>query len=111
MAPSLVASGAMVTIYVSRKDKAMNLSKDVNGYMRVGGVDENPIVINGIDTVDVTNIDVDYLGHSYFGNSRLVLSDIYSIINGGLRPESRFSLRPVRFEKERKTYTYWIFGK
>ena len=110
-APVLTRSGAKVTLYVSRNDRAMQLSKDVNGYVRLGGVDGYPLVHNGIDTVDVTNVDNGYFGHDYFATSRHVLSDIYYLINDKLDAKDRFSLSPVQFTKDGETCTYWIFEK
>jgi hypothetical protein len=51
------------------------------------------------------------LGHSYFANSRLVLSDIYSIMKEGLNAKSRFSLAPVEYIHGDKKQIYWIFEK
>ncbi|HWR00289.1 MAG TPA: alpha/beta hydrolase [Chlorobaculum sp.] len=110
-APVLTRSGALVTLYVSRNDRAMRVSKNVNGYVRLGGVDEYPLVLPGIDTVDVTNVDNDYPGHDYFATSRLVLSDIYYMINHKLAAKDRFSLSPARYTKDGETRTYWIFKK
>lgn len=110
-APVLKRSGAKVTLYVSRNDRAMELSKDVNGYVRLGGVDGYPFVHPGIDTVDVTNLADGYLGHDYFTTSRQVLSDIYYIIKNKLDAKDRFSLSPARFTKDGETFTYWIFEK
>jgi esterase/lipase superfamily enzyme len=110
-APVLNSSGAKVTLYVSRNDRAMQLSKNVNGYVRLGGVDGYPLVHPGIDTVDVTNLDNGNLGHDYFTTSRQVLSDIYYIINDKLEAKDRFSLSPVRYTKDGETRTYWIFEK
>lgn len=112
MAPLLADDNTLVTIYVARKkDKALNASKKLNGYVRLGGVDGEPVVMPGIDTVDVTNIDTAPFGHCYFARSRSVLADMYAIINGGLRAESRFSLSPVEYEKMGEKKIYWIFEK
>ena len=110
-APVVLGTGAMVTLYVSRNDKAMHLSYDVNGYTRLGGIEDYPVIHQGIDTIDVTNVDSGYLGHDYFVSSRQVLSDIYYIINGGVRAKDRFSLSPASFTRNGKTYTYWVFEK
>lgn len=111
MAPLLADGKTLVTIYVARQDKALQASEKVNGYVRAGGVDGEPIVVPGIDTVDVTNINKVPMGHCYFARSRLVLADIYAILNGGLRPKSRFSLSPVELERGDKAQVYWIFEK
>ena len=112
LAPVLTRSEAKVTLYVSRNDRAMQLSKDVNGYVRLGGVDRYPLVHPGIDTVDVTNVDNGSLGHDYFATSRQVLSDIYYMINGKLDAKDRFSLSPAQYTtQDGVTHTYWIFEK
>jgi esterase/lipase superfamily enzyme len=111
IASYLTDQQTLVTIYVSRRDTALNASKELSGYVRAGGVNKEPLVVNGIDTVDVTNIDTVPLGHSYFAQSRLVLSDMYSIINNGQSARFRFSLTPVEFTTDGKVKNYWIFEK
>jgi esterase/lipase superfamily enzyme len=111
IAPFFADEQILVTMYVSRRDKALKASKDVDGYVRAGDVDGEPIVVAGIDTVDVTNIDTIPLGHSYNAYSRHVLADIHSIISEGLNPESRVSPAPVEFMKGDKKKIYWIFVK
>jgi len=111
MAPKLADANTFVTIYVARQDKALKLSNKVNGYVRTGYVDGEPIVIPGIDTVDVTNINTVAGGHCYFARSRYVLADIYTILNEGLRAKSRFSLAPVEYEKMGERKIYWIFER
>jgi len=111
MAPVFADAQMLVTMYVSRRDKALKASKDVNGYVRAGDIDREPIVVAGIETVDVTNIDTVPLGHSYYAYSRHVLADIHSIINEGLGAKSRFSLAPVEFMDGDKKQIYWIFER
>jgi esterase/lipase superfamily enzyme len=111
MAHVLTDKETLVTIYVSRRDKAMKASEKVNGYVRAGDVNGVPLVVQGIDTVDVTNLDNVPMGQRRIAKSRHVLSEIYSIINEGVRAESRFSLRPVEYESGGKKEVYWIFEK
>jgi esterase/lipase superfamily enzyme len=111
IAKYLTDQQTLVTIYVSRRDKALKASKEVNGYVRAGDVNNEPLVVKGIDTVDVTNIDTVPLGHSYFAHSRLVLSDINTILNEGISAKSRFSLSPVLYENGNEKHIYWIFEK
>jgi len=107
----LTGDGVPVTRYVSRKYKALKLSNKVNGYVRAGDASGEPLVVQGIDTVDVTNLDNVPMGQRRIAKSRHVLSEIYSIINEGVRAESRFSLRPVEYESGGKKEVYWIFEK
>jgi len=48
-----------------------------------------------MDTVDVSNLDTDLVGHSYYGDSRSVLSDMFDLLSTGLPPGKRFGLRAV----------------
>lgn len=105
--PSLAGKGVPVTLYVSRSDKALRVSEGVNGNPRAGGVKEIPVIVPGIETVDATDASDGFLGHSYYGQSRAVLSDMFYIINRTLPAAERFSLQPVDTAGGR----YWKFRK
>lgn len=105
IAGSLVRSGAFVTIYVSSEDRALKASGRIHGLPRVGDAEGAPLIVPGIETIDATGVDTSFLGHSYFNRSRSVLSDIYYIINEGLRADQRFSLEAVDTTDGR----YWRF--
>ncbi len=105
MASGLVASGARITLYASADDRALKLSNRIHGSPRAGYVDGVPLVVPGIETVDVTGIDTTFLGHSYYNDSRSVLSDIYYLLSEELSAEDRFSLEAVETENGR----YWRF--
>jgi len=64
------------------------------------------VILPGIDTIDVSNVDTDLLGHSYYGDNRSVLSDLFNLIRLGAPPELRFGLRPEMHGSAR----YWIFA-
>ena len=80
------------TLYVSQRDRAVELSHWLHDYPRVGFAP--PIsVFDGIDTVNVTNIDLTLLGHGYVGEAAEVLNDMHSLMFERLPPERRFRLR------------------
>lgn len=103
--PALAKTGVRVTLYVSGKDRALTLSERVHGVRRLGNANGKPIIIPGIETVDATNINTGFLGHSYHSDSRSVLSDIYYILKKDLRADERFSLKAIDTASGR----YWIF--
>ncbi len=103
--PVLAKSGVRITLYVSGKDKALQLSKKLHAYKRAGDANEGATIISGIETVDVTNVKTGALGHSYHNDSRTVLSDIYYILKKELGADERFSLEPVDTAEGR----YWKF--
>jgi esterase/lipase superfamily enzyme len=99
LAPSILGKGPRVTLYASSKDKALMASRDVHGgYRRLGESGANLVVMPGLDTVDASMVDTEFLGHSYFGDSGTVLSDLKYVIRKSLPPEQReqFSLDPVQ---------------
>ena len=107
IAGSLTQSGALITIYTSSRDKALKLSKRIHGYPRVGDVHGIPLIVPGIETIDASNVDTSFLGHSYYNGSRAVLSDMYYILNEELKANERFSLEAVDTTEGR----YWRFKK
>ena len=66
-----------ITLYESRNDKALLASKKIHGYVRAG---EPLLVLEGLDTVDASAIDTDFLGHSYFSSDYALLSDIHTML-------------------------------
>jgi esterase/lipase superfamily enzyme len=86
--------GAHTTMYVSRADKALALSAAIWRTPRAGFTP--PITVApGIDTVDVTDIDVSRLGHGYYAAAHPVLYDIREVLNGQYNPGARLRLREV----------------
>lgn len=107
VAPSITGKGVPITLYASRSDRALLFSKDLHGARRAGEVRGTPVVLSGIETIDVSEVSDDLLGHSYYGHSRPVLSDMFYIITNGIPAEKRFSLEPVDIPEGR----YWKFRK
>jgi esterase/lipase superfamily enzyme len=108
IAPALASTEMIITLYVSRTDRALKLSESLHEYPRAGNSGYLPLILPGIETIDATDVDDSYLGHSYFSNSRAVLSDIYNIINNDLKADFRFSLQPVETPDGKK---FWKFCK
>ena len=95
IAPALAASGRPVTLYASSSDTALAASKKVHGSPRAGEAGAKLVVVKGIETIDATGMDTSLLGHSYFAETRSVLSDIFSLVRHGQRPDARFGLRAI----------------
>jgi esterase/lipase superfamily enzyme len=94
------------TLYVSGKDKALATSGIIFDNPRVGF--SPPIrVFDGIDTVEVSNIDLTWLGHGYFADARAVLQDMHELLLDNTPPESRFGLQPAQVG----TQKYWVIGE
>jgi esterase/lipase superfamily enzyme len=83
---------ARITLYESSKDKALFASKALHGNPRAG---EPILVIPGLDAIDASAIDTNFLGHSYFSDNYPLLSDIHSILFRDEPASSRFGLHPL----------------
>lgn len=90
IAPRLIESEARVTLYASSKDLALKGSQKFNGEPRAGDILPAPVLLEGMETVDASEVDTSLLGHSYYGDSTTVVSDLYHLIKHGrpawLRP-------------------------
>lgn len=83
-----------VTLYASRDDRAIKVSRAVKSLPRAGDANP-PIVMTGLSTVDVTAVagELFGLGHSYIAATSPVFRDLYYIIQEGLAPEKRAGVR------------------
>lgn len=82
-----VAKGA--TLYASSNDWALEASKRLDGVPRAGDVPEGgPLVLAGIDTIDVTAISTEIFGlkHSGYAEKTALVQDIERILETGQRP-------------------------
>ena len=89
LAAMLQKLSARITLYESSKDLALLASKKLHGNPRAG---EPLLILPGLDTIDASAIDTDFLGHSYFSDTWPLLSDIHSILFEDQPPERRFGL-------------------
>lgn len=81
------------TMYVSAKDKALVMSSWLQDSDRAGFTP--PVtVLDGIDTVEVTSIDVTILGHGYFAEAEPVLYDIKELLDASTPPDRRLRIEP-----------------
>lgn len=100
-----------VTLYVAANDQALQFSRSFHGGVpRAGDVpSQGPVVINGIDTIDVTAASTDSLGinHSGYAENNALLKDIGRLIATGAPPSER---QPPKFERiDQGQGTYWKF--
>jgi esterase/lipase superfamily enzyme len=79
------------TMYVCSKDKAVEASHWVHGYPRAGFAPP-VVVVPGIDTINVSNLDLTLLGHGYVAEARDILHDMHRVLREGTPPGRRFGL-------------------
>jgi esterase/lipase superfamily enzyme len=94
---------ARFTLYASSRDKALRASKAVHKYPRAGDSGEHLVLLDGLDTIDATEVNTGFMRHSYIGENRSILADVYDLLRG--TPPPRFRLR----RRERDGREYWMF--
>jgi esterase/lipase superfamily enzyme len=105
IAPAMQRTAKRMTLYASSRDDALLASRLLHRGPRAGDAGEGLVVLNGIDTIDVTAIDSSPWGHSYYGSSDPVLNDLKAMLMLAIPPSERTWLSPA----ERDGLTYWIF--
>ena len=88
-AKSLLNVANHVTLYASSDDQALIASKQVHGYPRAGESGEHVVVVPGVETIDVSGIDLSLLGHSYYGDNESMLRDLYEVVRARLPAAQR----------------------
>ena len=95
--------GSMITLYVSQHDQALEASYLLfHSQLRAGEGGTHAIVMDGVDTVDVSKLSMDALGHSYFGDNRTVVEDLLKFLKGQLAPRPGLSKVPMG------SLAYWL---
>lgn len=111
IAPNMTANPnniKRITLYVSSKDLALRTSKVLRSTHtpRVGMAGEKIILIEGIDTIDASAVDTDFLGHGYIANSPELINDLAALIK--IEPTPSYKERNL-IEKEKEDMKYWSF--
>jgi len=88
--PAIRSTAERVTLYASSSDEALVVSKQVHGYPRAGDSGERIVVVDGIQTIDVSaSLDSSVLGHSYYGSVGRVLDDLVALLRKRHMPKDR----------------------
>lgn len=95
MAPEFIKTKIRLTLYTSANDKAMASARAIRKYPRVGDSYKGPLVMQGIETIDVTQANKSVLGHSYFEESSIVAMDLAMLIKDRRRAGERPGLEQV----------------
>ena len=106
IAPNLMELGLKMTMYVSSRDRALAASRWFHGWPRVGDAKKGIVVLPGMDTIDASNVDTSFMGHSVFAARRELIGDIHYLIKGDRAPD-RYGLETVQTPES----TYYRFKK
>lgn len=96
---------ANITLYASDKDKALMASQAVHRYPRAGDARGGVVLVDGVESIEASKLETDYLGHSYVGDSANVVNDLRQMIENRLMAGERSKM----IEKKVGSHKYWIF--
>ena len=82
-----------VTLYASSNDFALDKSKLIHDFPRLGLSGPDLAIVAGVDTVDASDVDTSFMGHSYFAENTSVLSDLLELFKNRQGPPKRPRLR------------------
>lgn len=93
IAPRLNLYARRTTLYCSKNDRALFLSRYWNSWgdpaPRAGDSTDGPLLAVGTDTIDASTIRTDLLGHSYYGDCVPLLHDVGLLLRERLSPDQR----------------------
>jgi esterase/lipase superfamily enzyme len=104
LAKRFVKASTRTTLYVSSGDYALRTSKFININQRAGYTPP-VLIVQGIDTVEATNVDVGLLGHGYYAEAAAILYDMATLIRADNKPEQRIGLYN---EVNEQGQAYWV---
>jgi hypothetical protein len=94
-----------VTLYVSDNDLALRTSATLHGAPRAGLAGETIVTMAGLDTIDMSTMDADILGHSYFAADEGAIYDLFRLFWQGDPPQQRCGINSQTQEE----MEYWVF--
>ena len=106
--PHLASKSMRTTMYCSRSDLALQISYQFNNARRIGDTSNGIFVVEGVDTIDASQIPTDLLGHSYYGDCVPLAADMAALMKNNAPPNSQQrGLTPRPW----KQLFYWVFGE
>jgi esterase/lipase superfamily enzyme len=95
-----------LTLYTSDQDLALATSRELHGAApRAGEAGEKILIADVIDSIDMSALGEDMLGHSYFANDTSALTDILWLFWNDTAPDGRCGMQPTAGSRGR----YWVF--
>lgn len=92
IAPMFASGTALTTLYASSNDTALRASKAFHGSRRAGDATGGIVIASGVDTIDASDVDTSLIGHSYYGDRRSIIADLFQVLREGKGPRQRFGL-------------------
>jgi esterase/lipase superfamily enzyme len=83
------------TLYTSNHDLALLSSGLIRDHTTRAGFFPPLTIVDGIDTIQVSDVDLSWLGHGYVAEAAPILSDMHELLVNDLPPERRVRLRHI----------------
>jgi esterase/lipase superfamily enzyme len=77
---ALRTAAERVTLYASDNDIALKTSQKLHGAPRAGLAGSSIVSLAGVDTIDMSGIEADLLGHSYFAVNSGAIYDLFRLL-------------------------------
>jgi esterase/lipase superfamily enzyme len=103
---SLGGAAARVTLYASDTDLALQSSQMLHDAPRAGLAGINIISLPGIDTIDMSAVPSDALGHTYFAANTGAIYDLFRLLWRGDPPPQRCGMS----NRKAGLLTVWLFN-
>jgi esterase/lipase superfamily enzyme len=100
-----------VTLYVAGNDRALIVSRNFWGSYRAGDVPPaGPLILPGIDTIDVTAASTDTfaINHSGYASNNKLLDDVGELLKTGLRPPEMRIMKPDKVTTQAGDYWKYV---
>lgn len=106
IAPAIRSCARRITLYASSADEALKLSNKLHAMQRAGESGDGVVVVDGVDSIDVSRLDTGFLGHSYFAEHKSVIADLMTLLRHGKAPSER---PPLTGKLTSAAARYWEF--
>ena len=93
------------TLYASENDVALKSSRILHGAPRAGLAGEAIVVLPGIDTIDMSAVEADLLGHSYFAADEGPIYDMFRLFWRNDPPSARCGMSA----QDAPDQGFWLF--
>jgi len=102
---SIQRIASRVTLYASQNDVALQTSAVLHGAPRAGLAGEGMVILPGLDTIDMSAVEADRLGHSYFAANAGAIYDLFRLLWLGDPPQQRCGMN----NQIQGTAEFWLF--
>jgi Alpha/beta hydrolase of unknown function (DUF900) len=105
MMQPLQHSASRVTLYASDNDVALKTSQKIHGAPRAGLAGSGIVAVKGLDTIDMSAIQGDMLGHSYFAADSGAIYDLFRLLWRSEPPPQRCGMT----DQKRRDSPVYVF--